>query len=105
MVSRYHGSCPAPRRATTNQILHGLHEGFWPEGTEVARGTTRQFRPFAVYPEFRKYVEEDEPAGDDAETRDTGLSLRRQWQVLLSTGFGVGLLAAASLATVLRLLL
>ena len=93
------------RRATTNQLLHGLREGFWPVGTEVARGGTRQFRPIATYAEFRKYLTGPQSAEVSPLERDPGLSLRRQWQVLLSTGFGVGLLAAASLATVLRLLL
>jgi len=93
------------RRATTNQLLHGLREGFWPVGTEVARGGTRHFRPFSVYPEFRKYVTGTQATEVAPREPETGLSLQRQWQVLLSTGFGVGLLAAASLATVLRLLL
>ncbi|HTK75579.1 MAG TPA: serine/threonine-protein kinase [Gemmataceae bacterium] len=93
------------RRATTNQILHGLREGFWPVGTEVARGGSRQFNSFGVYQEFRKYLAGPTPAEIPPLEREAGLSLQRQWQVLLSTGFGVGLLAAASLATVLRLLL
>src|SRR5207248_6346606 len=75
------------RRATTNQLLHGLREGFWPVGTEVARGGTRQFRPIATYAEFRKYVTGPQSAEVSPLERDPGLSLRRQWQVLLSTGF------------------
>ena len=55
--------------------------------------------------QFRKYADRTKTADVTPIEREAGLSLQRQWQVLLSTGFGVGLLAAASLATVLRLLL
>ena len=39
------------RRATTNQILHGLREGYWPGGVEAARGPHQKFRPLEAYPE------------------------------------------------------
>jgi serine/threonine-protein kinase len=93
------------RRATTNQILYGLREGYWPTGLEAARGTHRHYRPLEVYPEFRAAG-----AGRPTETRppspppeESRLS-SRHWQVLLSTGFGVGLLAAAALCRLLMVL-
>jgi serine/threonine-protein kinase len=91
------------RRATTNQILHGQREGYWPAGIEAARGTNRRFRPLEVYPEFRT---SDTPpprpvvplkASPAADREEVGTPSLRHWQVLLSTGFGVGLLAAAAL--------
>jgi eukaryotic-like serine/threonine-protein kinase len=95
------------RRATTNQLRHGLREGLWPAGMEVSRGTNRQFRPVEVYPEFKAFrrTAAVPAANEPAAGARTRLSLGQQWQVLLSTGFGVGLLAAASLAAVWRLLL
>ncbi len=85
------------RRATTNQVLHGLREGIWPSGVEAARGTHRRFRPLAAYPEF--HTAPPVPVAKTAPDRRAHrrLPTARQWQVLLSTGFGVGLLAAAAL--------
>jgi serine/threonine protein kinase len=88
------------RRATTNQVLHGLREGIWPAGVEAARGTHRTFRPLEVYAEFRSAR-----AGGEKTSPDQPAKCRRpsakHWQVLLSTGFGVGLLAAAALCRIL----
>jgi serine/threonine-protein kinase len=98
------------RRATTNQILHGQREGYWPAGVEAARGTNRRYRPLEVYPEFQSA---DAPprahaaapkAKPDAPRDESVLPSLRQWQVLLSTGFGVGLLAAAALFRLLMTL-
>ncbi len=89
------------RRATTNQVLHGLRAGYWPTDLEAARGTHRHFRPIAVYPEFRASPREHAaaPPAPVVATR----SRAKYWQVLVSTGFGLGLLAAASAAAVCRL--
>jgi serine/threonine-protein kinase len=121
--ARRNGAAPAPaevwhlrfrdangqwftRRATTNQILHGLRVGYWPAGLEVARGSRRSFRPLDAYPQFRASRRgAAAPASAAPAQSEVGLSVGRQWQVLLSTGFGVGLLAAASFAAVMRLLL
>jgi eukaryotic-like serine/threonine-protein kinase len=98
------------RRATTNQILHGQREGYWPAGVEAARGSNRRYRPLEVYPEFRS---PDVPprahsaapkANPKPPADDSVLPSVRQWQVLLSTGFGVGLLAAAALFRLLMTL-
>ena len=87
-----------------------MHEGIWPTGAEAARGTHRTFRPLAIYPEFRVSIHSGAmPAalhGHEAATspcKDTqkACGSRRNWQVLLSTGFGVGLLAAAALCRLL----
>jgi hypothetical protein len=58
-----------------------------------------------VYPEFRAAPPSGErpladPAVDTAPPARRGPGLRH-WQVLLSTGFGVGLLAAAALCRLL----
>jgi serine/threonine-protein kinase len=92
------------RRVTTNQVMHGLREGIWPSGVEAARGSHRTFRPLEVYPEFRGYVA---PISDMAVSSATPAPTKtlndcrrrslRHWPVVLSTGFGVGLLAAAAL--------
>jgi serine/threonine-protein kinase len=90
------------RRATTNQVLHGLREGIWPAGVEAARGVHRQFRPLEVYPEF--HTAPPAPAASKTQPdapAPSRLPTVRQWQVLLSTGFGVGLLAAAALCRLL----
>jgi serine/threonine-protein kinase len=94
------------RRATTNQILHGIREKYWPAGLEVARGANRRFRPLEVYAEFRTDSEAPEPvSGDTPLARPKArLSNAQRWQVLLSTGFGIGLLAAAALCRLLMLL-
>jgi hypothetical protein len=98
------------RRATTNQILHGMHEGIWPTGAEAARGTHRTFRPLAIYPEFRVSIHSGamptalrghEAATSSRKATQTPSGSCRNWQVLLSTGFGVGLLAAAALCRLL----
>ncbi|HEX4590707.1 MAG TPA: serine/threonine-protein kinase [Gemmataceae bacterium] len=89
------------RRVTTNQVLHGMREGIWPIGVEAARGSHHQFRPLEAYPEFHGSGElpialttETEPSAEPAIRRSQPT---RHWQVVLSTGFGVGLLAAAAL--------
>ena len=94
------------RRATTNQILHGLREGYWPVGLEAARGTNRRYRPLALYPEFHEAgARLPAPAPSrPAPPPASRLAGFRHWQVLLSTGFGVGLLAAAALCRLLMLL-
>jgi serine/threonine-protein kinase len=99
------------RRATTNQILHGMREGYWPAGVEAARGTNRRYRPLDVYPDFRPADWAPQPPRPPAETEAPAarpdvsfLPSPRQWQVLLSTGFGVGLLAAAALFRLLMTL-
>jgi len=89
------------RKATTNQVLHGLREGIWPAGAEAARGTHRTFRSLEVYPEFRAHhaaaAQKTEPDRPAKPRRPSA----KQWQVLLSTGFGIGLLAAAALCRIL----
>jgi serine/threonine protein kinase len=92
------------RRVTTNQVLHGLREGLWPAGVEAARGTHRHYRPLEVYPEFRDGSDVAGTAilpaisGEDSVEKAPGWFYGvRHWQVVLSTGFGVGLLAAAAL--------
>lgn len=91
------------RRASTNQILHGIRQGIWPVGAEAARGTSRQFRPLEVYPEFRTVQPAAKPIVHHLPkaSSDRRLPPIRHWQVLLSTGFGVGLLAAAALCKLL----
>jgi serine/threonine-protein kinase len=91
------------RRATTNQVLHGLREGIWPAGVEAARGSHRRFRPLEVYPEFHAApgAAPGSQRTTPAQPVVTGFRALRQWQVLLSTGFGVGLLAAAALCRLL----
>lgn len=93
------------RRATTNQVLHGLREGIWPTGVEAARGSHRRFRPVEAYPEFHAVVRPGEKPLTATTTEPSTLTSRslgvRHWQVLLSTGFGVGLLAAAALCRLL----
>jgi hypothetical protein len=79
---------------------------------EVARGANRRFRPLKVYPEF--HAAEDSPCASPgcgtpapvsaAPVRAARLSDLQRWQVLLSTGFGVGLLAAAALCRLLMVL-
>jgi serine/threonine protein kinase len=83
------------RRVTTNQVLHGLREGIWPSGVEAARGPHRRFRPLEVYPEFRSA----RPSSAVKPTKPATVPTPsiRNWHVLLSTGFGVGLIAAAAL--------
>jgi serine/threonine-protein kinase len=89
------------RRATTNQVQHGLREGIWPAGAEAARGTHRTFRPLEVYPEFRTpHSAVSEKAAPDRPKISRRSSVKN-WQVLLSTGFGIGLLAAAALCRIL----
>lgn len=87
------------RRVTTNQVLHGLREGIWPAGVEAARGSHRKFRPLEAYPEFHAIAPPAPTARTDPKPSRPARGLRalRQWQVLLSTGFGLGLLAAAAL--------
>ncbi len=103
------------RRATTNQVLHGLRECIWPAGVEAARGSHRTFRPLAAYPEFRAAAPGSEPltscaalgaahdvsGSDPRAAHEVSRSSTRHWQVLLSTGFGVGLLAAAAVCRIL----
>jgi len=92
------------RRATTNQILHGLREGYWPGAVEAARGPHQKFRPLEAYPEFRRTDESSgaPPPSPPLTERILGTS---QWKILLSAAFGIGILAAASVAAVWRLLL
>jgi serine/threonine-protein kinase len=92
------------RRATTNQILHGLREGYWPGGVEASRGPHQKFRPLQAYPEFSrtKISPAVSPTSPPLTERILGTS---QWQILLSAAFGIGILAAASVAAVWRLLL
>jgi hypothetical protein len=99
------------RRATTNQILHGLREHCWPAGVEAARGSNRHYRSLEVYPEFRATGAAAGGSSDQlGQSQSTpvpvqaALTSLRHWQVLLSTGFGVGLLAAAALCRLLMVL-
>lgn len=92
------------RRATTNQILHGLREGYWPEGVEAARGTQGRFRPVEAYPEFRQ-VEPLKPRPAIAAALPERVLGMRQWKIMLSAAFGVGILLAASVAAFWRYLL
>jgi serine/threonine-protein kinase len=95
------------RRVTTNQVLHGMREGIWPLGVEAARGSHRQFRPLDAYPEFhgspdlsfraRSVSDGSVQKQSVADAPTSEGSTTRHWQVLVSTGFGVGLLAAAAL--------
>lgn len=93
------------RQATTNQILHGLREGYWPAGIEAARHDGGRFRPVEAYREFRRFA----PASPALPPPDAPLPERllgvRQWKVLLSAAFGIGILAAASVAAVCRYIL
>jgi hypothetical protein len=103
------------RRATTNQVLHGLREGYWPAGVEAARGgesggaSRRRFRPIEAYPEFRQFApvaDAVEPAvrQPQADLPERLLGVR-QWKIMLSAAFGIGILAAASVAALYRLFL
>jgi serine/threonine protein kinase len=93
------------RRATTNQVLHGLREGIWPMGIEAARGSHRRFRAVEVYPEFHSVARPGDRPKSTPDAKSPHAAARgpavRHWQVLLSTGFGVGLLAAAALCRLL----
>jgi eukaryotic-like serine/threonine-protein kinase len=91
------------RRATTNQILHGLREGYWPGGVEAARGAHPKFRPLEAYPEFQRTGQPTlSPPAAPLTERLLGTS---QWKILLSAAFGIGILAAASVAAVWRLIM
>lgn len=93
------------RQATTNQILHGLHEGYWPAGIEAARRAGGRFRPVEAYREFRRFSPAEPaipPPNAPLPERILGV---RQWKVLLSAAFGLGILAAASVAAVCRFIL
>jgi serine/threonine-protein kinase len=97
------------RKATTNQVLHGMREGIWPAGVEAARAASgaehegRQFRPLEMYPEFRSSPPaETVPAKTEPDrAAKPRLRVPRHWQVVVSTGFGVGLLAAAAVCRLL----
>lgn len=93
------------RQATTNQILHGLREDYWPAGIEAARNAGSRFRPVEAYREFRRFA----PAAPATPTPNTPLPERilgmRQWKVLLSAAFGIGILAAATVAALCRFML
>ncbi|MFO0809685.1 MAG: serine/threonine-protein kinase [Gemmataceae bacterium] len=92
------------RKATTNQVLHGLRAGFWPAGLEAARGTHRHYRSIEVYPEFRSSPRQVKTASPTPSAPTPERKSRfSYWQMLISTGFGIGLLAAASAAAVFRL--
>jgi serine/threonine protein kinase len=92
------------RRATTNQILHGLREGYWPGGVEASRGPHQKFRPLEAYPEFRRIGTSPAVSSGSPPLTERILGTS-QWQILLSAAFGIGILAAASVAAVWRLLL
>lgn len=93
------------RRATTNQILHGLREGYWPDGVEAARGLHGRFRPIEAYPEFRQIDSaKPRPPDTDAPLPERILGMR-QWKVILSAAFGIGILLAASVAAFWRFIL
>jgi hypothetical protein len=91
------------RRITTNQVLHGMREGIWPAGVEAARGSHRKFRPLEVYPEFHSTQAPASvtPAPSPVQRKSQPIRGLRQWQVVISTGFGIGLLAAAALCRIL----
>jgi eukaryotic-like serine/threonine-protein kinase len=96
---------PFTRRATTNQILHGLREGYWPNGVEAARGSHKRFRPIEAYPEFRHLAPASvKPVAPVAPLPERILGMR-QWKIMLSAAFGIGILAAASVAAFWRLLM
>jgi hypothetical protein len=78
-----------------------MREGIWPVGVEAARGSHRTFRPLDVYPEFRSVDAANGKPDEVKAAAPTGRKSSRNWQVLLSTGFGVGLLAAAALCRIL----
>lgn len=82
------------REATTAQVLAGLRNGLWPADVQAARGDRHQYRPVTEYPEFR-LAAPVEPALSPAPPR----SYRR---LMLAAAFGVGLLAAAALASVIH---
>lgn len=82
------------RRASTQQVVDGIVAGHWPAGVEAARSERRRFRPLAEYPEFHDVIPKAPPA--EAQAKSWRL---RPW---LIAGFGAGLLAAASLASVIR---
>jgi hypothetical protein len=91
------------RLATSRQVVAGLRAGLWPDGVEAARSEKRQFRPVREYPEFR-------PAVDGANNEPivavvNQAAARRYRRLFIVAGFGVGLLIAAAVASVIRGLL
>ncbi|MFL5328469.1 MAG: serine/threonine-protein kinase [Gemmataceae bacterium] len=89
------------RRASTPQVLDGLRNSYWPEGTEAARFNRNRFRPLREYPEFRNLKVH---SGEHTPLNYvTPAAPRLGRRILLVAGFGIGLLVAASLATVVRL--
>jgi eukaryotic-like serine/threonine-protein kinase len=87
------------RLATTRQVLAGLNAGLWPDGVEAARSERRQFRPLIEYPEFRPIL-----TGEKADTIAPPIESpsRRSKKLFIVAGFGVGLLIAAAVASLIR---
>jgi serine/threonine-protein kinase len=93
------------RRATTNQILHGLREGYWQNGVEAARGSHKRFRPIEAYPEFRHLARRETESVQPIAPLPERILGMRQWKIMLSAAFGIGILAAASVAAFWRLIM
>ncbi|MBX7103286.1 MAG: serine/threonine protein kinase [Gemmataceae bacterium] len=83
------------REATTAQVLAGLRNGLWPTNVQAARGERRQYRVISEYPEFRNLVLSQPVPQQVAPPRS-------YLRLLVLAGFGVGLLGAAILASLLR---
>lgn len=90
------------RTATTRQVLAGLNAGLWPEGVEAARSERRQFRPLIEYPEFRPILL-GEVGTPKPETPVEPVAHSSSFKkIFLLAGFGVGILVAALLASIVR---
>lgn len=89
------------RQATTRQVIAGLNAGLWPDGVEAARAERRQFRPLAEYPEFRPILL-GQPAAPIPAAPATTRQRSSLKKLFFVGGFGIGLLAAAVAASLLR---
>lgn len=92
------------RKATTTQVLDGLRAGRWPTGTEAARSERRRFRPLRDYPEFQQFVDTPLETPALSKTKAPQTTSRSHFRKLLIIGgFVVGLAAAATAVSLLRL--
>jgi serine/threonine-protein kinase len=91
------------RRATTEQILQALQANRCPVDAQAARAGGKHFRPLRAYPEFQAVAPEP-VAAEPTPPPVKRLSRCKYWQVVLSAGFGFGVLAAASMAALWRIL-